>query len=363
MLKLLSGQLTPTEGTINVTGKISLLQLGVGFNKELTGVENVRFSSKLLGHSDHDIENIIKEVVNFADIGEFIYHPVKTYSSGMYSRLSFAIGITINPDILIIDEVLSVGDVQFASKCLAKIHELRKKGKTVIIVTHDVEKILVFCDRAIWLENSQIREIGEARSVAENYRDFMITGKGAKKSSIEKTETPPTSEDFYDESANLVDSSIEWVDISRADAIRKADVNITHAAVYDKEKMIKANTFRRGDTLLLFLRVYSMSDIDELRVGWNLIDKRGLIAIHSGSNFCGNNIRNLAAKKEAICKFEIQLPPLKNGDFTFALGLSIDNNIIFKINNILPISIQSDDEASRQGGYVILENSSFTYEQ
>ena len=363
LLKLLSGQLTATEGTVHVAGSISLLQLGVGFNRELTGIENIRFSSKLLGHSTDEIEKVVQEAIEFADIGDFIYHPVKTYSSGMYSRLSFAIGISVNPDILIIDEVLSVGDVRFASKCLAKIHELRKMGKTVLIVTHDVEKVLVFCDRAIWLNNAKIEEIGNAKTVADNYRDFMLTSKTSMKPSHSSAPTSSSSAQATTTSDPFSESTISWIDLSKYKAIQKRDVKITHAALYDKDGSESKNTFRRGDTLLLFLRIHPESDIPELRVAWNLIDKRGLIAIHSDSNFCGNNIKNLKGGKEALCKFRITLPPLKNGDFTFVLGLSVLDDILYKINNILPITIASTDDLSTQGGYVILENSSFTYEQ
>jgi len=295
LLKILSGYLTATNGTVNVNGTISLLQLGVGFNKELSGIDNIRFSSRLLGHNTSTIDAIISEVVEFADIGEFIYHPVKTYSSGMYSRLAFAIGITINPDILIVDEVLSVGDMQFASKCLSKMHDLKRDGKTAIIVTHDVEKVAVFCDRAIWLKDTHIKAIGKSKEVVEEYRDYMLTEKKV----VTITDAMPikvTALENKTQLANnqLLDHKIEWVNIEKYKAtISNGNAKITCAAIYDLSTLEKSNTFLRGDTILLYLKITSNSDIPELVVGWNLIDKKGLIAIHSGSNFCGNKQNSL----------------------------------------------------------------------
>jgi ABC-type polysaccharide/polyol phosphate transport system ATPase subunit len=364
LLKILSGRLTATEGSVSVKGSISLLQLGIGFNKELTGQENIRFSTRLLGHARDKVDQIVDEVTRFADIGEFIHHPVKTYSSGMYSRLSFAIGITIDPDILIVDEVLSVGDMQFAAKCLARLHELKQKGKTVIIVTHDIDKIFVFCDRAIWIKDSRIEEIGTAKDVVQHYRDYMLMGDN-KTVPVLKPQTEKLRPLIEQASppGNMPLSDIEWINLSRYESIQHSDVRITHAALYNKKTASRANTFSRGDTILLFLKIQSEVDIDELVVGWVLIDKRGLIAVHSGSNFCGNNIKTLKRDKEARCCFEVTIPPLKDNEYIFSLGIRIEDSVVYKVNNIFPISISTNNDNSRQGGYVIVEESSFIYEQ
>ena len=177
LLKILSGELTPSEGTVTIDGNVSLLQLGVGFDLELSGIENARFASKLLGYSNREIDRMLKDIIEFADIGDFIYHPVKTYSSGMYSRLSFAVGVNINPDILIADEVLAVGDLRFAQKCLRKMREFKDKGKTIVLVTHDTSTVNIFCDTAIWLKDGELFQSGDAQSVAKDYTNYMLYDK------------------------------------------------------------------------------------------------------------------------------------------------------------------------------------------
>ena len=361
LLKILSGHLSPTQGALSVKGSVSLLQLGVGFNNELSGIENIRFSSKLLGHDDRKVDEIIEKVIEFAEIGDFIHHPVKTYSSGMYSRLAFAIGITVDPDILIVDEVLSVGDMQFASKCMNRMHELKETGKTVIIVTHDVEKVAVFCNRAIWLKDASIESIGNAREVIEKYRDYMWTWSKSKSIRHEPASTPSENILAQEDKTELLSQDIDWLDLRHHDSFDTGCSRITHAAVYKKASLNKSSLFSRGEILLLYLKIHSNRDIPEIVIGWNLIDKKGLIAVHSGSNFCSNNIKNLKADQEITCCFEFVFPPLKNSEYIFSLGIRELDKITFKINNVLPIQIFSDDFNSQQGGYVILEQSNFYY--
>ena len=362
LLKILSGQLTPSSGNVSVTGSVSLLQLGIGFNKELSGLENIKFSSRLMGHNKHEIDRIIEEVIEFADIGEFIHHPVKTYSSGMYSRLAFAISITTNPDILIVDEVLSVGDMQFASKCLSKMHELKKSGRTVIIVTHDIEKVAVFCDRAIWLKDSQIEAIGEAKDVVEQYRDFMWTGKKAQidydNSTISDTiaRTVMNKDNKEEKSFN---EDIQWQDLSNFSNIQNSVVKITHAAVCRGSDHEVSATFSRGDDLRLYLKIFSSEDISDISPGWVLTDNKGLVAVHTSSDFHFKHIKEIKKNQFSTCCFEFTMPPLRNGEYIFSLGLRQHDKIVFKTNNVFPIQISGEDINSRQGGYVILEQSSF----
>ena len=170
LLKLLTGVAFPTAGTIEVKGRIaSLLELGAGFNPELTGIENIYFNGSLMGMTDTEVDGVLEEIVSFADIGEFIFQPVKHYSSGMFARLAFAVAINVDPDILIVDEILSVGDVAFQKKCLEKFEEFRLKGKTVIYVSHNLETIKSYCTKAIWLEKGKIAGIGDPEDVIEEY--------------------------------------------------------------------------------------------------------------------------------------------------------------------------------------------------
>lgn len=173
LLKLITGVLTPTSGEISLSGKVSaLLELGTGFDSERNGIENIYLNGRIHGLSKKEIEKSVDEILEFADIGEFIYQPLKTYSSGMLVRLAFAVAVTIQPEILIVDEALSVGDVRFQQKCYRKIREFKESG-TVLFVSHDTGAIASFCDRVIWLEKGEIYKSGEPNAMIEEYLAFM----------------------------------------------------------------------------------------------------------------------------------------------------------------------------------------------
>ncbi len=175
MLRAIAGIFSPDKGSIDLHGRtISLLSIGVGFNKKLTGKENIYLSGMLLGFSEEEIAKKEKEIIEFADIGDFIKKPVKTYSSGMYSKLAFAITAILETDITLIDEVLSVGDVQFKEKSYNKMKELISDEKrTVIIVSHSLGTIKELCDEVLWLNDGEIKMIGKPDDVIPKYEEFM----------------------------------------------------------------------------------------------------------------------------------------------------------------------------------------------
>ena len=174
LLQLICGTLTPNAGTIAVQGRIAaLLELGAGFNSEFTGRENVYLNGSILGLSKDEIDSRFDEIAAFADIGEFIDQPVRTYSSGMYVRLAFAVAINVQPDILVIDEALSVGDEAFQRRCYARIQALRDSGATIIFVSHSASVVLELCDRAILLDGGQMLSMGAPRHVVSRYHKLL----------------------------------------------------------------------------------------------------------------------------------------------------------------------------------------------
>lgn len=175
LLKMITGVVTPSAGNIKIDGKISsLLELGTAFNPELTGYENIYENGQVMGLTNEEIEEKKQEIIDFADIGEHLYQPVKTYSSGMFSRLAFACAMNVNPDILIVDEVLSVGDMAFQEKSITKMKEIREKGTTILFVSHSLSAVRNFCDRAIWMKNGKIIMDGKTEEVTEAYKTYMI---------------------------------------------------------------------------------------------------------------------------------------------------------------------------------------------
>jgi len=173
-LGLVAGVIKPSEGKVNVTGRVaSMLELGGGFHPELTGRENIRLNATLLGLRKKEINAKINEIIDFSELGEFIDEPIRVYSSGMLAKLGFSVITQVDPEILIIDEVLAVGDISFQKKCIDVINEFKKKGVTILFVSHSMGDISKVCDKVIWIENHKIRRIGESTQVIQEYKEFM----------------------------------------------------------------------------------------------------------------------------------------------------------------------------------------------
>ena len=206
ILKIITGVLNPTSGRVLVNGRISaLLELGAGFNMEYNGIENVYLNGTMMGFSEKEIEAKLPDILSFADIGDYVYQPVKTYSSGMFVRLAFAVAINIEPEILIVDEALSVGDVFFQAKCYHKFEEFKKMGKTIVFVSHDLSSISKYCDRVYLLNQGNILGEGSPKAMIDTYKRVLVG-------------QYDESENAGEEAENLLDDE----DLQRA-AAKKAD--------------------------------------------------------------------------------------------------------------------------------------------
>ncbi len=176
ILKIITGVLNPTEGELEINGRISaLLELGAGFNPEYNGIENVYLNGTMLGFTKEEIDERLSKILEFADIGDFVYQPVKTYSSGMFVRLAFAVAINIDPEILIVDEALSVGDVFFQAKCYQKFEDFKRDGKTILFVSHDLGSISRYCDRVILLNKGEKQSEGKPKDMINLYKRLITT--------------------------------------------------------------------------------------------------------------------------------------------------------------------------------------------
>ena len=174
LLKIVTGVTKPTTGSIETRGKVgALLDLGTGFHPEYTGRENIFLSGSVMGLSESEIRDILPEIIEFSDLGDFIDRPVRTYSTGMYVRLGFSIATSINPDILVTDEVLAVGDENFQKKCIKRMEKFLIEGKTILFCSHGMFHIKKICQRAVWLDHGHLRSIGDASDVVNEYLDFM----------------------------------------------------------------------------------------------------------------------------------------------------------------------------------------------
>jgi lipopolysaccharide transport system ATP-binding protein len=191
LLQILCGTVRPTSGAVNIRGRFAaLLELGAGFNPDFSGRDNVYLSASLLGLSRKEVDDKLESIIAFADIGDFFDRPVKTYSSGMYVRLAFSVAIHTEPDVLIIDEALSVGDIRFQMKCLARIEQIRARGATILFVSHSLEQVKRFCQTALWLEGGKVKLHGEASFVADRFRDYELGREQASEAAAETCRAP-----------------------------------------------------------------------------------------------------------------------------------------------------------------------------
>lgn len=215
LLKIITGVLTPTSGEMQINGNIAaLLELGSGFNPEYSGYDNIYLNGMVLGFTKEQVDEMVDDIISFADIGDHLYQPVKTYSSGMFVRLAFAVAINVDPEILIVDEALAVGDLEFQLKCMEKFTEFRNAGKTILFVSHDVNAVRRFCDRVYWLKNGVVENEGETMEVTEEYENFLkrksLKTVDREKSVVEEHSAP---EIVTVDSATLLDENLESVDI------------------------------------------------------------------------------------------------------------------------------------------------------
>ncbi|EGT3614021.1 ATP-binding cassette domain-containing protein [Clostridium perfringens] len=215
LLKLLTEVAFPTSGEIEINGRLaSMLELGSGFNPELTGMENIYFNGSLNGLTKEEIDGKLKDILEFADIGNFIEQPVKNYSSGMFARLAFAVAINVDPDILIVDEILSVGDVGFQVKCMEKFNEFKKKGKTILYVSHGLGTVKKFCDRAIWLQKGEVVDDGNSVIVVERYYNLNFN--------------PANIEQLKDHKSDIINSIVVKSNTKNVEYLEKLDLEVEY---------------------------------------------------------------------------------------------------------------------------------------
>lgn len=235
LLKILTGVLTPTAGTVQVKGRISaLLELGAGFNMDYNGIENIYLNGTMMGFSKEEIDARIDDILAFADIGEYINQPCKTYSSGMFVRLAFAVSINIDPEILIVDEALSVGDVFFQAKCYRKFEDFKKQGKTILFVSHDLSSVSRYCDRVYLLNKGEMLGSGSPKEMIDKYKQILAGQAEEGKTEIVETGENDTLE-YGNGKAKITDYYITDEKGKKTSAIVKG----TEYTVHMKVKMME----------------------------------------------------------------------------------------------------------------------------
>ncbi|MDX4026630.1 ABC transporter ATP-binding protein [Aliarcobacter skirrowii] len=336
LLKIITGVLTPTSGRVNVHGKISaILELGAGFNNEMTGIENIYLNTSINGMNKQETNKIIDEIVDFAELGEHIYQPIKTYSSGMKARLAFGVAINVDPEILIVDEALSVGDVRFQQKCLRRMEEFKAQNKTILFVSHSTGMIERFCDRAVWIHEGNIRDIGDSELISKKYYSFMTYG----------LETTINDSQKSTQEIKKTDS-IKWPSLDKCESFGEGGAKIVGVALVD-EKNNFLSVLSGGEKVKLLLKIVAYEEIYSPIVGFIIKDKTG-VRVTGTNSYITKQTQNikLIKNQENIVEFEFTMPLVKNGEYTISPALAegtqdkhiqhhwIHDALLFKILNM-----------------------------
>lgn len=266
LLKILTGIVTPTQGKAEVRGRISaLLELGAGFNPEYTGMENIYLNGTMMNISEEEIKTMIPGIIEFADIGEFINQPVKSYSSGMFARLAFAVAISVKPDILIVDEALSVGDIFFQTKCYKKFDEFRAEGMTILFVSHDLSSISKYCSRTILLNKGELVADGEPKTVVDLYKQ-MLSGQM----------TSATAEDRNPETEGAETDTWKGQMVCNPDKLEYGDrtAEIVDFGIFDQKDCL-TNTISQGDPCTIRFKVVFRQDLQDPIFAFTIKDRMG----------------------------------------------------------------------------------------
>ena len=331
LLKLITGVITPSEGTIETHGEISaLLELGTGFNPEYTGYENIFLNGSMRGFSDEEMQEKVKEIVDFADIGEYMGQPVKTYSSGMFARLAFAVMISFKPEILIVDEALSVGDIFFQQKCNTFMKE-EMKGVTKLLVTHDMNSIANMADRVILIDRGKIIREGKPLEVIEDYLKLLHTSvfqseEAAAKDEDARLATAERSE-VAERKAVAAEAAerekekaeIGWVDSPKESIGGAQDILIDRCRMLINGEAV--DVVKPGDAVRIELLLHSKKDADNIIIGYTFKDKYGN-SIFAQSTL-GEGIMIEGVKQGEVRKASLSFhwPEVKEGDYFLTLGL------------------------------------------
>lgn len=340
ILKIITGVLTPTSGSVQVNGRIaSLLELGAGFNPEMTGIENIYLNGTIMGYSKEEMDDRLQDIVDFADIGEFINQPVKMYSSGMFARLAFAVNVNVTPDILIVDEALSVGDVFFQNKCFKRMDTLKKSGVTVLFVSHDMGSIRQLCDKCLWLENGGMRQYGNVEEVAAAYFNEQL--------SLQNKLNQDTVEDFvsnHDIDVSEGKNYLELPLISSKHGLMNDDVIIKSLSFYEdgEERLVLEN----GHRYVARYAVEFKKGFENLIFGFVMENNKGIavIAINSWMASSGKTI-SIEKASTAVVSFEFLLPKILQGTYTVspavAQGNQIDHVQLTWLENAISINVSN----------------------
>mgnify|MGYP003308124781 CR=1 FL=1 len=333
ILKIITGVLHPTRGDVKVNGRISaLLELGAGFNREYTGLENIYLNGTMIGFSQEEIDAKLQDILDFADIGDFVYQPVKTYSSGMFVRLAFAVAINIEPEILIVDEALAVGDVFFQAKCYRKFDEFKKMGKTILFVSHDLSSIAKYCDRVVLLNKGTKLGEGSAKKMIDIYKQVLVNQYEEDKKNA--------AQENSGKAVNDVSANPELLEYGS----KKAE--ITECFITD-EKGRRTNAIIKGSTFIIHMKATFYERVQAPIFAFTIKNAKGTEITGTNTMF---EKAFMDAVDQGVTK-EItfaQKMDLQGGEYLLSLGLTgyegSDFTVYHRLYDAINITVISDKD-------------------
>ena len=357
ILKIITGVLHETSGTVQVNGRISaLLELGAGFNMEYNGIENIYLNGTMIGFSEKEIDEKLQDILDFADIGDYVYQPVKTYSSGMFVRLAFAVAINIDPEILIVDEALSVGDVFFQAKCYRKFEEFKKKGKTILFVSHDLSAISKYCDRAILLNQGVKLGEGSPKDMIDAYKQVLVG----------QYETPKAGVDVPDLTADgdvraALDKQKKKQEAARMGVNPETleygtkQAEIVSYYITDKND-VQTTAILKGDEFTMHMKVKIGQDLPAPIFAFSIKNIKGVEITGTNTMFEKTFLESVKAGQVLEITFR-QKMRLQGGDYLISLGVTGYEKDTFKVYHrlydVLNITVVSDKDTV---GYFDMES-------
>ena len=335
ILKIITGVLNPTAGEVKVDGRISaLLELGAGFNMEYTGIENVYLNGTMMGFSKEEIDARLQDILDFADIGDFVHQPVKAYSSGMFVRLAFAVAINIDPEILIVDEALSVGDVFFQAKCYRKFEEFKDMGRTILFVSHDLSSISRYCDRVVLLNKGVKLAEGSPKKMVDMYKQLLVGQDPAKEAAENEKKKRESWNEKFQVNPNMLEYGSKLGEI-------------VDFAIRDDTGMI-TNVIEKGKKFSVQMKVKFQADVSDPIFAFTLKDLKGTEITGTNTMYEHTPLKPQKAGDVREITFK-QVMPLEAGEYMLCLGCTGykdgDFTVFHRLYDVCNLTVITDKKA------------------
>ncbi len=358
LLQIICGTLTPTQGTVITNGRIAaLLELGSGFNPDFTGHENIYMNAAVLGLSTSEIDKRYDSIASFADIGDFIQQPIKTYSSGMYVRLAFAVAINVSPDILIVDEALAVGDIRFQNKCLRKINEMRDDGCSVVFVSHSANQVEALCNRAIWLEAGKIKAVGDPAELGRRYVNYMVHG-------IDEVGSSAQSSINKNEQKVQANPDSTWIAITSQHNKRGNGADFKRIRIQFNDENGSTQILSKPSVLAIEAEIEFFTKVSQPLIALGVFNSLNEPIVHFNSSNTKCGLTPLDGPCTVVIKWSLRLPALRPGEYLISLGADDgtpgSSVLLGHLYDAWTFRVTESKPDSMQGGYIQAEDANIS---